>query len=467
MLVIIQLDGGNDGINTVVPFRDEGYAKYRQGIRIATDRLLKVSDGVGLHPAMGGAAKLLESGRLAIVQGVGYPNPDRSHFASMAIWQTARFDPAEHSGLGWLGRGLDVDSAAAGQSGAIYVGAGAPPVALRGRRSATTALEGLNDLRLDVAGEARGASSSGGNDGDEVAAFVRRSQLDAYTTADRMAELVRSSKQDGFYPDTAASKKLALVAQLLKGGFAARVFYATQPGYDTHNAQGRFMGRSCRSSRATCSLFLTTWAGQTGGSRGGSVFQRVWPKGGRERLGGHRSRDRGSRFSGGAGGQGRAGRIHAQPVRPCGRRRQDVDRLSAGVCVGARGVAWRAVSGGAGGLVRGCRSFGFWRSSSITAQVLTWSRGPTTIFSSSGLRSALECVVEWAFCFGGIALNRLCIRERGRRHAKCHVSCSGPFELGGAGTARGRCAIGPPNRWPASSRAALRTCRDIPCAKAN
>ena len=100
VLVIIQLDGGNDGINTVVPFRDEGYAKYRQGIRIATDRLLKVSDGVGLHPAMGGAAKLLESGRLAIVQGVGYPNPDRSHFASMAIWQTARFDP---SGTQWAG----------------------------------------------------------------------------------------------------------------------------------------------------------------------------------------------------------------------------------------------------------------------------------------------------------------------------------------------------------------------------
>ena len=140
VLVVIQLDGGNDGVNTVVPFGDEGYAKHRQELRLPTDRVLKVTEGVGLHPAMPGAAKLLETGRLAIVQGVGYPNPDRSHFASMAIWQMARLDPLDHGGLGWLGRGLDVDSAPSGQSGAVYVGSGSPPVALRGRRSATTAL---------------------------------------------------------------------------------------------------------------------------------------------------------------------------------------------------------------------------------------------------------------------------------------------------------------------------------------
>src|SRR5436305_11743759 len=96
VLVVIQLDGGNDGINTVVPFGDEGYAKNRKALKLATDRLIKVSDGIGLHPAMGEAGKLLESGRLGIVPGVGYPNPNRSHFASMAIWQTARLDEEEH-----------------------------------------------------------------------------------------------------------------------------------------------------------------------------------------------------------------------------------------------------------------------------------------------------------------------------------------------------------------------------------
>jgi uncharacterized protein (DUF1501 family) len=238
VLVVIQLDGGNDGINTVVPIRDEGYAKHRQELRVPTHQVLKISESVGLHPRMSGAAKLLESGRLAIVQGVGYPNPDRSHFASMAIWQTARLDRLEHSGLGWLGRGLDVDSAAAGEPGAIHIGSGAPPVALRGRRSATTSLERLDDLRLDSGVMKQVTSADDRAGGGDLTAFVRRSALDAYTTADRMADLARSSKHDARYPETALAEKLSLIALLLKGGFAARVYYAAQPGYDTHAAQG-------------------------------------------------------------------------------------------------------------------------------------------------------------------------------------------------------------------------------------
>ena len=151
VLVVVQLDGGNDGINTVVPFGDEGYAKHRQELRLPTDRVLKVTEGVGLHPSMGGAAKLLETGRLAIVQGVGYPNPDRSHFASMAIWQTARLDRADHGGLGWLGRGLDVDSAAGGSFRCGLPRCGLASGGAARRRSATTALERLDDLRLDPA----------------------------------------------------------------------------------------------------------------------------------------------------------------------------------------------------------------------------------------------------------------------------------------------------------------------------
>jgi uncharacterized protein (DUF1501 family) len=164
-------------------------------------------------------------------------NPDRSHFASMAIWQTARVNRSEHSGLGWLGRGLDVDSATAGQSGAIHIGSGAPPVARRGRRSATSSFERLDDLRLDPGVTNDGKLRASQADGGDLAAFVRRSALDAYTTADRMAELARSGKQDSPYPDTALAHKLSLIAQLLKGGFAARVFYTAQSGYDTHAAQ--------------------------------------------------------------------------------------------------------------------------------------------------------------------------------------------------------------------------------------
>src|SRR5208283_4417735 len=84
LLVVIQLDGGNDGINTVVPFADEGYAKHRTVLRLAKARLVKVNDHVGLHPSLGNFGKLLEAGQLVIAQGVSYPNPSRSHFQSMA-----------------------------------------------------------------------------------------------------------------------------------------------------------------------------------------------------------------------------------------------------------------------------------------------------------------------------------------------------------------------------------------------
>src|SRR5262245_48141639 len=107
VLVVLQLDGGNDGINTIVPFRDEHYARCRKELRIPTETVLKIADGVGLNPALRPAVDLLESGRLAIVQGVGYPNPSRSHFESMAIWQTARPGQPGSEGPGWLGRALD------------------------------------------------------------------------------------------------------------------------------------------------------------------------------------------------------------------------------------------------------------------------------------------------------------------------------------------------------------------------
>src|SRR5262249_37315907 len=80
VLVVIQLDGGNDGINTVVPFADDGYARHRKTLRLARERLVKVNDKVGLHPSLSECGKLLQAGQLSIVQGVGYPNPNRSHF---------------------------------------------------------------------------------------------------------------------------------------------------------------------------------------------------------------------------------------------------------------------------------------------------------------------------------------------------------------------------------------------------
>jgi uncharacterized protein (DUF1501 family) len=237
ILVVIQLDGGNDGINTVVPFADEGYAKYRKVLRLTTDQLLKVNNRVGLHPSMEDAAKLLESGRLAIVQGVGYPNPNRSHFQSMAIWHAARLDAEEQLGLGWLGRGLDTAPAAgAGAPSALFIGAGSPPVAVRGRRSVTSALERLDDFLLPPGGDPRAALGAS-REGDDLASFVQRSMLDAYAASDRLSQMVRTSAGDSRYPTTRLGQRLQVVSQLLKSGLGTRVFYTIQSGYDTHARQ--------------------------------------------------------------------------------------------------------------------------------------------------------------------------------------------------------------------------------------
>jgi uncharacterized protein (DUF1501 family) len=236
VLVVIQLDGGNDGINTVVPFKDEGYTRHRKVLRLNTNRLHKVSGAVGLHPALGGAARLLEAGRLAIVQGVSYTKPSRSHFESMRIWHTARRDPDEQKGHGWVGRALDAGRPPADRSpAAVFLGSGALPAALRSRRAATATLAHPEATLLDpVVGK---AAAPVAEEGDDLAAFVRRSTLDAYATAERMAEIVRAADARTSYPATPLAGRLRAVAGLLKGGSGTRVFYTVQAGYDTHYAQ--------------------------------------------------------------------------------------------------------------------------------------------------------------------------------------------------------------------------------------
>jgi uncharacterized protein (DUF1501 family) len=250
VLVVIQLDGGNDGINTVVPFADEGYAQHRSALRLPKDLLVKVNERVGLHPAMGEAGKLLEMGQLTVVQGVGYPNPSRSHFRSMAIWHAARPDTADHDGLGWLGRGLD---GGPGAASSLFIGSGPPPVALRGRRAVASALERVDDFKLSAGADPRRALGRE-DPADELTAFVRRSMLDAYATADRLAEGAGPADGGSGYFGTPLGRQLQLVARLLKVGMASRVFYAVQSGYDTHSRQlpahAGLLGDLSRSLRA-------------------------------------------------------------------------------------------------------------------------------------------------------------------------------------------------------------------------
>jgi uncharacterized protein (DUF1501 family) len=235
VLVVLELDGGNDGINTVVPYRDEGYALQRRRLRLPREQLVGVSGDVGLHPSLTAFAKLLESGRLAIVQGVGYPRPSRSHFRSMAVWQSARLDPEEHGGSGWLGRALDAGGASRTVS-AQLIGTGPPPVALRGRRAVAASLQRREDFRLPAGAEQLGRTLSAAEPGDDLAAFVHRSLLDTCVTAGKLAE-AGSGDANVRYPGSDLAGRLRLIARLLEAGLGTRIFYTRLGGFDTHSAQ--------------------------------------------------------------------------------------------------------------------------------------------------------------------------------------------------------------------------------------
>ncbi len=148
----------------------------------------------------------------------------------MAVWQTARLDPEEHPGPGWLGRlGDDVPAA-----GAIFVGSETPSVALRGRRTFPSSVDRLGDLTIPRSIDPKPAATSSTPEG-ELSLFARRSLLDAYATADRLAEMTRTRKSDE--PEEGLFGHLITIARLIKSGARARIYYTQQAGYDTHSRQ--------------------------------------------------------------------------------------------------------------------------------------------------------------------------------------------------------------------------------------
>jgi uncharacterized protein (DUF1501 family) len=249
ILVVVQLLGGNDGLNTVVPHGIDGYNRGRRALRLSPSQVHKITPEIGLHPAMGAMAKLLERGRLGIVQGVGYPNPDRSHFRSMEIWETGRLESdAQALETGWLGRALDAKGRKPGDDPpALHVGGGALPQALRSRKTEVPALESLESYKLQIDGPepdrktTRSAltalASVERRDDDPTLGFIRRTTLSAYESSNRLEQLVPKSGGGPKYPNFSLARRLELVAQMIKADFGTRIFYTSLDGFDTHANQ--------------------------------------------------------------------------------------------------------------------------------------------------------------------------------------------------------------------------------------
>ena len=229
VLVVVQLGGANDGLNTVVPFRNPDYLAARPTLKV-TDALPIAGSGtgaIGLHPAMKPLAEQYERGRVGIVQGVGLPRPNRSHFEAMDVWHRGTPDADER--LGWLGRAVPrLDGGAA-----VSVGAGDPPLALFGAGGPAPSIRSAESYRLERAAKLTGRPVAGGS----LLDVVRASQAEAVRSAARVAEATGRGKTGGTYPATGLGERLSLVADLIDAELPERVYHTALDGFDTHAVQ--------------------------------------------------------------------------------------------------------------------------------------------------------------------------------------------------------------------------------------
>ena len=253
VLVIVQLSGGNDGINTVIPFGQDAYYEARPSLAIKAADVLRIptldgnpaTDGVGLHPALGPIREMMDAGLAGVMQGVGYPNPNRSHFSSMDIWHTGQTE--ENNSHGWLGRAIDKLPEPSGLE-AISIGNEAP-LALLGEKQRPVSFENAQlfrwagrdiDKPLEQAYDQMHAADpqlSTHPDGDPLA-FINRTALDAEVASSRVRKAVnQKTKTDWKTSGNNLAQQLLNVAKMISAELPTRIYYVTLGGFDTHANQ--------------------------------------------------------------------------------------------------------------------------------------------------------------------------------------------------------------------------------------
>lgn len=265
ILVVLQMAGGNDGLNTVVPYANDHYHKARPRIGHKPNTVLKLNDTIGLHPELTGFKALYDASQLSIVQGVGYPNPNRSHFRSTDIWMTAS-DANRYEKYGWLGRYFDANCSGCDPTVGVTVGR-EMPLAFAGKSAKGIAVENpatyrfmgktpteagerdtteesyrkLNMMDEPAADENSGATinmlaGSPRSQGSPLD-FIERTALDAQLSSEQVRAIAGRTENQATYPASQLANSLKLVAKLIGGGLPSRVFYVSQGGYDTHTNQ--------------------------------------------------------------------------------------------------------------------------------------------------------------------------------------------------------------------------------------
>jgi uncharacterized protein (DUF1501 family) len=266
ILVVVQLSGGNDGLNTVVPVKNDLYFKARKNIGI-TSRTLPLSDDLALNPGMTGFKELFDAGKLAVINGCGYPQPSRSHFRSMEIWHTA--NPKESQPTGWLGHYLDhmargtISPAVPNSLEAINIGSELPQ-ALVAESAPVPSIGSTEDFRVRFDGSAENDPAAADkilrslnairNDSPSLQ-YLSRQATNAIVTADKMRTL-KGYKADANYPGDGLGRDLRTIAQLIAGNFGTKLFYCQTGGYDTHANQVYGHEQTLRQATNAINMFM-------------------------------------------------------------------------------------------------------------------------------------------------------------------------------------------------------------------
>lgn len=259
VLVLVQLAGGNDGLNTLIPYEDARYYRLRPSLAIPRPEVLPLAGGLGLHPSCADLKALVEDGKLAIVQNVGYPNPNRSHFRSTEIWETGSASD-EFLTTGWVGRYLDNACAGcpAGDHDPVAVDLntlnGTPETFLGQREHPTFGMRGRGIGRRDGEDTLRLLESAGGGGAGERG-FLEQTLMDSLVTETKIVRLLRGYRPMAEYPGHPFGESLRNVSALIASGLPTRVYFVTLTGFDTHFSQAETHARLLRLLSAGLSAF--------------------------------------------------------------------------------------------------------------------------------------------------------------------------------------------------------------------
>ena len=228
-LVFIQLNGGNDGLNTFIPYDDPLYYDFRTKIALNKDAVVGKNKGMAFHPALKDFAQMQQNGDLTVIQNVGYPEPVRSHFRSQEIWQTAA-DSNKYINEGWLGRYLDLQCHDHQPTAGINLDS-IDNLALKGMEPNTITVKDPDRFKVKSNKENEKLSDNPQLD------FVRKIANSVVEGSDDIQNALKQSKTEISYPKTGLSKNLEWIARLVKGNLNSKVYYTSLSGFDTHDNQ--------------------------------------------------------------------------------------------------------------------------------------------------------------------------------------------------------------------------------------